>query len=414
MFHNVLKLIRDWYFVQASPSDPRAQELPMSDDLMAELVRFVVAHEVGHSLGLPHNMKASSSYSVSQLRDHDFSCRMGTAPSIMDYARFNYVAQPGDGACLMPGVGVYDHFVVEWGYSQFGEAEEKEGLATIVARQLDDPMLLWGSPNPAEDPTQQTEDLSEDAVEATRLGLANLKRVAGYLVNATSTAGEDYRVLENMHGVLLGQWTREMIHVANVVGGVEKINFYYGDADQRFFPVPPAAQREAMAFLVGNAFNTPSFLLDPDVVGRLEAAGVADRLVGVQRRVLTALIDEDRIKRMGEIAERESGAYTAAEMMSDITAGVWSEFESGSPSVDLYRRNLQRAHVELLAERIESKYNASDLPALARGELAALHAVGGRALGNRTDRLTALHVEDVVARISLALEQVKVVEVGED
>lgn len=413
MFHNVIKLIRDWYFVQASPSDPRAQKLPVSDDLMAELVRFVVAHEVGHSLGLPHNMKASSSYSVEQLRDPDFSCRMGTAPSIMDYARFNYVAQPGDGACLMPAVGVYDHFAVEWGYSQFAEGEEKERLAEIVARQLEDPMLLWGRPNPREDPTQQTEDLAADAVEATRLGLANLERVADYLVEASSSAGEDYDLLENMHNVLLGQWRREMTHVANVVGGVEKINFYYGDADQRFFPVTPAYQREAMTFLTENVFETPIFLLDADVVGRLEAAGVADRLVATQSGVLSALIDDDRVKRMSEIAERTNDAYTAATMMSDITAGIWSELESRSPSVDLYRRNLQRAHVELLADQIEKEHDASDLPALARGELIAIRALSTRALERNVDRLTTLHLEDVVARINLALRKVKVVEVSD-
>ena len=134
MFHNVIKLVRDWYFVQASASDPRARKLPMPDDLMGELIKFVVAHEVGHSLGFPHNMKASSSYSIEQLRDPEFTATMGTAPSIMDYARFNYVAQPEDGASLMPRIGVYDHFAAEWGYRQFSDdADEKAELEKIVA-----------------------------------------------------------------------------------------------------------------------------------------------------------------------------------------------------------------------------------------------------------------------------------------
>jgi len=410
MFHNVIKLLRDWYFVQASPSDERAQHLPMPEDLMAELVRFVVAHEVGHSLGFQHNMKASSSYTVEQLRDPDFSCKMGTAPSIMDYARFNYVAQPGDGACLTPQIGVYDYFAVEWGYRQFpGGADDKAELGKIAARQVDDPMLRFGPPNPGQDPSQQTEDLSADAVAATRLGVANLQRVAAYLVDATSSAGEDYDLLENMHGALLGQWRREMVHVANVVGGVELVNLYYGDADRRYFPVDAATQREAMAFLAEQAFATPEFFLSADVLGRLEAAGVADRVLAAQSSVLQALIDETRIKRMSEIAARETDAYLPAQMMSDVSAGIWSELEQRSPAIDLYRRNLQRAHVALLAARLDSPDPASDMPALARGQLDEVRQLCRETLKRNLDPTTTLHLDDVVARIDLTLERVKVV-----
>jgi hypothetical protein len=410
MFHNVIKLVRDWYFVQASASDPRAQKLPMPDDLMGELITFVVAHEVGHSLGFPHNMKASSSYSTEQLRDPEFTSTMGTAPSIMDYARFNYVAQPEDGASLMPQIGVYDHFAAEWGYRQFPEgADEKAELAKIVARQKEDPMLLFGDPNPREDPTQQTEDLGASAVEATQLGLENLERIAGFLVDATCNAGEDYRLLANMHGALLGQWRREMTHVANVVGGVEKINFYYGDADRRFFPIDSTKQREAVTFLNENAFARPDLFLDPDVVGRLEASGLADRVLGAQRGVLATLINENRVKRMGEIATADpEGAYAAAEMMTDLTDGLWSELAGDAPSIDLYRRNLQRAHIEMLAQRLESKDPASDMPSLARGELEDLLTRCNTALGAGPDSTTSRHLDDVAARIKLALDTIRV------
>jgi hypothetical protein len=410
MFHNVIKLVRDWYFVQASPNDPRAQKLPMPDDLMGELISFVVAHEVGHSLGFPHNMKASSSYSIEQLRDPEFTRKMGTAPSIMDYARFNYVAQPEDGAALLPQIGVYDHFAVEWGYRQFADdADEKAELERIVARQLDDPMLRFGSPNPLEDPTQQTEDLGANAVEATRLGLKNLERIAGYLVEATSEPGEDYRLLGNMHNALLSQWRREMGHVANVVGGVELINLYYGDADRRFHPIDAGKQREAVTFLDEHAFRTPTMFLSPDVTGRLEASGVADRVLGVQSSVLRALINEDRIKRMSELAEAEpDGAYLPAEMLTEVSSAVWSELERNPTAIDLYRRNLQRAHVELLAERLESDDLASDMPALARGELLLLLSRCERGLQAGPDETTSRHLQDISARIKLALEKVKV------
>ncbi len=411
MFHNIMKLVRDWYFVQASPSDPRAQKLPMPDELMGELIKFVVAHEVGHSLGFPHNMKASSSYSIAQLRDAEFTKANGTAPSIMDYARFNYVAQPEDGCALMPGIGKYDHFATEWGYRQFADdADEKAELAKIIARQLEDPMLLFGRPNPREDPTQQTEDLGADAVEATRLGLLNLERVAGYLVEATSDAGEDYDLLENMHNALIGQWRREMGHVANVVGGVEQINHRYGDADRRFFPIDPAKQKEAIAFLAENAFRTPEMFVDADVLGRIEASGVSNRVLSAQRSVLTSLISESRVKRMSEVAQvYPDNAYPAANMMSDVTTAVWSELKEGSPAIDLYRRNLQRAHVKLLALRLESDDTASDMAALARYELSDLLARCEKSGGAGQDLATDRHIQDMAARITMALERVQIV-----
>jgi hypothetical protein len=410
MFHNVMKLVRDWYFVQASPSDPRAQELPMPDDLMGELIGFVVAHEVGHSLGFPHNMKASSSYSIEQLRDAEFTRKNGTAPSIMDYARFNYVAQPEDGAALMPAVGAYDHFAVEWGYREFPEgADDKAELEKIVARQVDQPMLRFGSWNSIEDPTQQTEDLSADAVEATRLGLRNLERVAGYLVDATSQPGEDYELLENMHGQLLGQWRREMVHVANVVGGVERINLYYGDAERRFFPIDPAKQREAVAFLNDHAFRTPMMFLEADILGRIEASGAAERVLQAQSSVLRTLISAGRIKRMSELMQADSDdAYSPASMLADVSAGVWSELSTNAPAVDLYRRNLQRAHVDRLANTMESGDSASDAPALARGELVDLLGKIRAGLEDQPDVTTTRHLSDVAARIELSLDKVKV------
>jgi hypothetical protein len=410
MFHNVIKLVRDWYFVQASPSDPRAQKLPMPDDLMGELIAFVVAHEVGHSLGFPHNMKASSSYSIEQLRDPEFTKKMGTAPSIMDYARFNYVAQPEDGAALLPQIGVYDHFAVEWGYRQFDEdADEKVELEKIGARQIDDPMLRFGNPNPLQDPTQQTEDLGANAVEATRLGVKNLERVAGYLVKATSEPGKDYTLLQNMHNALLGQWRREIVHVANVVGGVEQINLFFGDADQRFFPIDSTKQREAVGFLNEQAFRTPTIFLDPDVTGRIEASGAADSVLAMQRSVLGALIEENRVKRMSEIAAVDGdAAYRPAEMLADVSSGIWSELDDDPISIELYRRNLQRAHVELLAARLDSADTASDMPALARGELTNLLSRCEEGQKSGADETTAHHLQDIGARIKLALEKVKV------
>ncbi len=409
MYHNVLKLARDWYFVQASPSDERAQKLPMPDDLVGDLLAFVVAHEVGHSLGFPHNMKASSTVTVEQLRDPEWTKKHGTAPSIMDYARFNYVAQPGDGAALLPQVSIYDYFAVEWGYREFSDAKGteavKEKLNKIVARQKDEPMLRFGDPNPAVDPTQQSEDLTSDPIAATELGLKNLDRVMGYLVEATTEPGDDYELLDNMYDAVLGQRNRELGHVANVIGGVVQQNLYYGDADARFFGVAKDRQKSAMAFLNANAFQVPNSLVAPDLLRRLEASGVANRILNSQRSVLRSLMSENRIIRMAEQVTFDSeAAYAPTEFMDDLTGGIWTELDDSSVTIDLYRRNLQRAYVETLTSAVKTESPRSDLPALARGQLRKILTKLQAKRGQAGDEITSLHIQQVIDTITQALD----------
>ena len=273
MYHNVLKLARDWYFIQASPNDPKAQTLPLPDDLIGELLTYVVAHEVGHTLGFPHNMKASSAFTVAQLRDPKFTAENGTEASIMDYGRFNYAAQPGAGARLIPKLGPYDFFAVEWGYKQFkgrpSYDDEKPKLDEIASRQVKDPTLRFGSPN-GSDPSSQTEDLGSDPVAATELGLKNIDRVAAYLVKATSKKGEDYDQLQNMYSQLIAQRNRELSHVTAMIGGSVENNVWFGEGDRRYNAVPGEEQKKAIAFLNAHAFTTPTTLLNADILRRLE------------------------------------------------------------------------------------------------------------------------------------------------
>lgn len=401
MYHNVMTLVRDWYFVQAGAVDERAQDLPLPDDLMGELVRFVVAHEVGHSLGFPHNFKASSAYTVEQLRDAEWTGKYGTSPSIMDYARFNYVAQPGDGAALLPKVGPYDLFATEWGYRRWeSEEAEKAGLKALFDKQIDDETFRFGG-GPG-DPTNQTEDLGADSVRATELGLKNLERIAGFIVPATSEVGEDYDLLEAMYGELWSQWSREMGHVVSVVGGVEEVNLFYGDAEQRYFPVSADQQREAAAFLLEHALGEPNeAFIAENIVGRLTPAGVSDRVAGAQGRVLRSLVNSGRIDRMAELAERHEDSYTPAAFMADMRRGVFAEYIDGQGTPSLYRRNLQRQYVERLAGTLEDPATGSDMPALARAELIEIR----NALGNAGDATARAHAADLRARITRALEE---------
>ena len=405
MYHNVQKLVQDWYFVQASPCDPRAQTLPLPDDLEGELIRFVVAHEVGHSLGFPHNMKASSSYSIEQLRNPEWTKKNGTAPSIMDYARYNYVAQPGDGAGLMPKIGPYDLFAVNWGYHEFPkDADEKAELEKLVKVQIDQPMFRFGDPNPGVDSTQQTEDLSSDAVEATKLGLLNLERVAGYLVKATSKPGKDYELLSSEYSALLGQWSREMGHVANVVGGVQEINLYYGDANRRFFPNAAAYQQQAVSFLLDHALTAPTTFVGEDIVARLTAEGTAQRILTAQTAVLRNLVSSQRIERLAEIEQTStSPIYAPAKLFTDLRDGLFREL--GKPEdIDLYRRNLQRSYVDLLAANLKTPATNSDLPAYSRSELEAIRDLIRKTDATRTKPVVQAHLKDLVARITRALD----------
>jgi hypothetical protein len=406
MYHNVQKLVRDWYFVQASPCDPRAQKLPLPDDLEGELIRFVVTHEVGHSLGFPHNMKASSSYTVEQLRDPEWVKKNGTAPSIMDYARYNYVAQPADGAGLMPKIGPYDFFAVNWGYREFSkDADEKAELEKIVKVQVDNPMLRFGDPNPGVDSTQQTEDLGSNAVQATKLGLLNLERVAGYLVKATSKPGKDYDLLSDEYDALLKQWSREMGHVANVVAGVEEINLYFGDAERRFFPNPADYQQQAVSFLLDHALATPTNFVSEDILARLTADGTAQRVLNAQMAVLRNLVSNQRVERLAEIEQTATNTvYSPSKLFNDLRNGLLRELDAKPVDIDLYRRNLQRSYVDLLAANIKNPAENSDLPAYARAELEAIRKVLRRTGVTGARPVVQMHLKDLTARITRALE----------
>ncbi len=422
-YHNVMNLARDWYFVQVGPLDPRAQKLPLPDDLMGELIRYVAAHEVGHTLGFPHNMKASSMYPLEKVRDREWVKKMGHTPTLMDYSRFNYVAQPEDKIDvedLIPKIGPYDKWVTMWGYKPIPGCEtpeaERKTLDEWARVQDKTPWLRFSTERSlGADPGEQTEAVGDaDAIAATTLGLKNLKRVSEILLSATSTKeGDPYDDLEELYGRILGQWRLEMNHVARIVGGFDSQQKHVGQEGVIFSPVAKERQIAAVKFLNENAFTTPAWMIRPEILRRIEPNGALDRIKTAQLSVLTQLLDSSRFARLVEQEALDGDkAYRPVEFLSDLRKGVWIELNGNGTTkavaaikIDAYRRNLQRAYLDLIGDRLNGRTEVSDdqRPFL-RGELRALNTEVTRALARTTDRATRLHLEDVKDQIAIILD----------
>ena len=413
--HNVMNLVRDWYFVQVGPLDPRAQTLPLPDELMGELLAYVLAHEVGHTLGFQHNMKASSLYPPEKLRDPEWVKTMSHTPTLMDYSRFNYVAQPEDGIAvedLIPKIGPYDQWATMWGYTPIpGAASADDEKATLDewARQQDE--TAWyrfstpGSRNA--DPGQLTEAVGDaDAVQSTALGLKNLERVAAMLLDATDAPGDPYDDLNELYGRLVGQWATEMNHVAAVVGGVTSQQKHFGQQGVRFTTIPRETQAGAVAFLNDNAFTTPMFLVDPEILRRIEPVGVLGRIRTSQASVLRTVMSRDRLARLVEQQAIDGDvAYAPTDFLADLRGGLWRELAQPDVEIDAYRRNVQRTYLTLIDDRLNGDSPARDdeRPFL-RGELRALDRSIAAALEQVSDRATRLHLKDVEDQIVRTLD----------
>lgn len=414
-YHNHLRSYRNRFMIEAGAQNPNARTLNTPEAEIGEMMRMVIAHEVGHALGLPHNMKASSAYPTDSLRDADFTQKYGLTPSIMDYARVNYVAQPGDeGVRYIRMMGPYDLYAINWGYRYLPEANsakaEKKTLDQWILEKAGDPMYEFGSGRGGIDPQSQRESLGRDQVKASEYGLANLKKVVPNLVDWTAKDGANYDDLDEVYSELTSLWRGYIYHVITNVGGVYET---FKTADQEgvvYTPVPKAMQQRAISFLNENAFTTPKWLLDDAILDRIEADGAIARVQNLQTRAMNYLLDADRISRMSENAQRnENAAYTPLAMLEDVRKSVYSELYNGK-TVDAYRRNLQRSFVDAAAEILKSAKEKrddellkSDVTALMRGELEQLKKELKSRKNRTPDTLTRYHYEDLLARIDGAL-----------
>jgi hypothetical protein len=333
----------------------------------------------------------------------------------MDYSRFNYVAQPEDGiapADLIPKIGAYDKWATMWGYKPIPGArtpdDERATLDQWARLQDAQPQLRFTTAQAGNtDPFNQTEAVGDaDAIEATRLGLKNLERVAGMLLTATTTQpGEPYRELTEVYGRLVAQWTLEMNHVVPLIGGFLSQQRHIGQQGVRFTPVPRVRQAEATQFLLAHAFAAPTFLVQPDLLRRMEPAGLLNRLRTAQASVMNGLLQTDRLTRLAEQAAIDGpAAYSPVQFLRDVRTGIWSELASPAGGIGAYRRNTQRIYLDAIDSRLNGAEPDAEVRALLRGELRALRGQILAALPRVTDRATRLHLEDARDQVDEILD----------
>lgn len=427
-YHNVMTLLHNWFFVQTAAINPDARGNQFKDEVMGRLIRFVSSHEVGHTLGLPHNMGSSVAYPVDSLRSAEFTKKNGTAPSIMDYARFNYVAQPEDkGVALMPNIGPYDKYAINWGYRPIldkSAEDEKTILNQWIKEKAGNPVYRFGHQQVRNiiDPSSQTEDLGDDAMKASAYGIKNLQRILPRLEEWTTEDGETYEELKTMYGQVVGQFNRYMGHVSSNIGGVYE---YFKTADQDgavYVHVPKEHQKRALQFVNNELFKTPTWLIDENIISKTQHSGIIERIRGLQVQTLNRVLKTGRLTRMIE-NETLNGtkAYSLIEMMGDLRKGIWSEVYANK-TINPYRRNLQRAHLDRLdfllnkakdqkAPRSDRGYfkqtavtiNQSDIKPVVRGELKRLQKDIKRSIPSVRNTITRYHLQDAADRIDTIL-----------
>jgi Met-zincin/Domain of unknown function (DUF5117)/Domain of unknown function (DUF5118) len=428
-YHNVMELIHHWYFVQCSPVDTAARKMIFDNELMGQLIRFVSSHEVGHTLGLRHNYGSSSSVPVEKLRDKAWVEANGHTPSIMDYARFNYVAQPEDKigrAGLFPRIGDYDNWAIEWGYKLFPQyktaEEEKPFLNRWVIEKLKDNRLWFGTESNPDDPRSQREQVGDDGMKGAMYGIKNLQRIVPNLEEWTKKPNEDYSSLRDMYNQVTGQFTMYMGHAAKYVGGIMETPKMVEEKGPVYEIVPKAKQKEAVEFLNKQLFATPSWLIDNNIFDKTGINAIST-IGGLQDIILNRMLTTRNLSKLIDAeAEEGSNAYAITDLLNDLKKGIWSEL-AGKARIDVYRRNLQKSYINILDGLLNppksggssdiivimlgggslSSVDKSDIKSVARAHLSSLRNEVKAAANASTDQMSRYHLQDILIRIDNAL-----------
>lgn len=421
-YHNVMSLLRNWYFVQTAAINAGARKAKFDDKQMGELIRFVSSHEIGHTLGLPHNFGSSYAYPVDSLRSKRFTDAHGTAPSIMDYARFNYIAQPGDGVTkLHPSIGEYDKWSVKWGYTWFPgnltAQQERDKLDLWTIAKAGNPLYFYGRQGTSLDPRLQSEDLGDNAMKASTYGIANLKRILPNVEKWTYEKGKDFSDLKQIYIEVIGQYNRYMGHVLTNVGGMSENFKTYDQKGPVYAYLPKAKQKEAIQFFNVQLFTSPLWLINNEELGKFDNGLMINRIKSTQANVLGNLLSPSRLARLldNEAKNGTAKAYTLPELFTDLRGTMFSVARP-----DAFKRNLQRSYVDKLANLMTQEMETmpgvpldaianygmtpvnvslSDIRPLVRMELKTLLAVSKtRAVAG--DAMTKAHYQDLAIRIN--------------
>ncbi len=429
-YHNVMQLVRNWYFIQASPNDKGAQKMIFDDELMGRLIRFVSAHEVGHTLGLRHNFGSSSTVPVDSLRNQKWLEKNGHTPSIMDYARFNYVAQPEDNITregIMPHVGDYDKWAIEWGYKWLPQyktaAEEAVYLQNLTTERLKNKRLWFGTELNPDDPRSQSEDVGNDAIKAGIYGIKNLQRIVPNLISWSKQPNESYEGLDEMYGNVVGQFGRYMGHVAKNIGGIYETPKMTEENSAVYEFTPKTIQKDAMKFLGEQLFTTPSWLINQEIFSR---TGENPHIVigSRQEAILNRLISATTMTKLFSMESTlGNNAYKATDLMDDLRRIIFSEVYTRK-ATDVYRRNLQKMFVERIISLLSGGTPAggtvgtiiffqispslniknTDTYSVLKGTLRTLRNDIRTAIPVTADAMTRLHLQDLNDRITTILE----------
>lgn len=415
-YHNVMLLLRNWYLIQAGAIDKGAQTMNFDDELMGQLIRFVSSHEVGHTLGLRHNFGSSATVPVEKLRDKAWVEANGHTPSIMDYARFNYVAQPEDNISeegIFPRIGIYDEWSIEWGYRYLPEYKTPEdeipfSNKTIIEKLTSDKRYTFGTETDRDDPRNQSEDLGDNAMLASSYGIKNLQRILPQIITWTREPNKGYDNANSIYNEVVTQFGRYMGHVTTNVGGIYTTPTLVEEAGKSKEFVPASIQKEAVTFLNDQLFTTPTWLINKELIEKAYVDPIASIGV-VQKRILDRLISKytiDKLLRFEGYYGKD--AYTAINMFNDLKKGVWSELANGR-DIDVYKRNLQKNYIGALTNIIDPKNqqgNASDATGIARAQLTELRQSIRNAAASSSG-IKRSHLQDLLAQIDRALDTSK-------
>jgi hypothetical protein len=426
-FHNVMQLLRNWYMIQAAAIDPRARKMVFDDELMGQLIRFVSSHEVGHTLGLPHNFGSSSGVPVENLRNKAWVEANGHTPSIMDYARFNYVAQPEDNITapgIYPRIGDYDKWAIEWGYKMIPDAktaeEEVPTLDKWIEAKASDKRFYYGRQGQPDDPRDQSECIGDNAMKASAYGIKNLQRILPNLSAWTKEPNEDFAGLNQMYNEVVTQYRRYIGHVCYNFGGIYETLKKNNQEGNVYEFVSKETQKEAMDFINKQVFTTPTWLINKEIAAKT-GISFTTTILNAQEGALGRMLSTYTMGKMiNAEAANGNAAYTVNDLLTDLKQSVFTELSAKKP-IDIYRRNLQKSYVERLNTLINPAPTSgisfsfgtstatvdtkkSDLLSYLKGHVRELKVLCDAAAIGTADKASKYHLQDLSDRLKKILD----------